>query len=1783
MKNRQIFRQTVARVTESLESRTLFAVYNVSETIPHDYSVDVTSNIQTIINNAEPGSTIVFPELAYDSSSVGYRIDGTLSINGKDDLTIEGNGAHFKAVVYNAPNPRERRHWTIGNSDDVTMQNMTIIGADPSPGTYSATYEAQHGIDVGYGGTATNVLIDNVDIYSVAGDFIYLGNGSDGITVVNSHFEGAGRQGIAPCNANNILIQNNYIGNVGRHVIDIEPYTTSWSVRNVRIIGNTTGESKLSFLVAYGAPNVHNVLVADNTVLGPNNYTNVTMEESGGALVRRYNWALVNNGNFHFNGRDGAGLRFGRTDGVIVAGNSHSFGTYPNSKEHIGIGLNSVVGAIVADNKLVDAVDALANNESSTVWTSDNLVLTTPTDDPGWESSTTMTELAVEGVYGFVIPYNGEYESQTITDGQMIVISRYTDDMTSVTFNGLTTTDRMAAVIVDENGNYVTGWALGEAGTSTFDSTTLDTLKEPAAIFESPKAQYGAVGQDVQFTVVATGDDLTYQWRRNGVDIPGATRAEYRHTVQANDNGALFSVIVDNAYAAPVTSGNAIMNVVTAAAPIITTQPTSVSLSAGHVATFTVAATGSQGPLSYQWKRGGVNIAGANASSYTTDATTLGDSGAVFTVVITNPTGSTTSSAATLTVLSEGNASESWTGANNDPWPAQWTYEFLSGSNLSIQGNKGQVGNSTHVRSYINTLNVENSDQIATVGFPSSVNNANFSLIARRADEKSSTYYFAQVVAASSATLRIGRMIDGVSTSLQTVSVSTSTTAEYKLRFACETDPESAATILKAKFWLATDPEPEAWTATYTDSTLALQGISGRVGLVGQATGNRVVNVDNYALTALPPGPAVMGDIALQAVAASSRHISLQWSDLPNELGYVVERSTDGTNWTPIANPLVDQLSFTDLAVDPATEYNYRIRAYNQSGFSSYSAIVTATTPAEQASPAVPGGLVAGAITSSEVTLNWVDNSSTEFGFRIERSPNGMSGWQQVGMAAAGATSFRDIGLQQNVTYYYRVYAYNNTGNSANTGIASTTTLSNTFSETWSVENGAWPTQWSHEGTRSVEVYNLQGRAVGATNPGTNVLSYINTANAENIEQIASFTLSLNTAAFGLFSRRTDANSDTYYYARVYHSNDSSTLRIYKTVDGVETSLSSYTFAWDENDATVYKVRFLTETVSGTTTLRARIWRAADAEPTSWQVNKAGENTAVLQGVSGRFGTVMRPSNNRTVTVDDYWAGPSTLAAPSSLNAVAASPNQINLSWTDNSSNEYGFIIQRSADGATNWQEIGRVDVGHTTFSDTGLIHNTTYYYRLLAYNPGITSSASSTASATTPLQQVSESFTGSNGSNWSAQWTHDGTGTFDIQGNQGRVGQSSNVVSYINTTTAENTDQSATFTSSMNVSKFGLVARRADNNTDTYYYAEVQHASTTQLKIHRVVDGVVSTLATSSSFSMSNNIAYKMRFVTQTNGTSTTLQAKFWPATDPEPGTWSATFSDSNAALQGVSGRFGTAVMAPSGRTVWIDNYISTWDNTPTISLVATDPTAVELGVNKGTFTITRSNTVGNQVIYYTIGGTASNGDYLGTLPGVATIPAGQKSVTLDIKPVNDTLAEAAETVILTLASHNSYVIATPSPATVTIYNTLTTDDLESASITGGSGWDGEWVLSGVSDVTTTGTDHSNPGSYHLRLRSGNGVATRSADLREATSAHLKFWWKASSFETGEYATAEIYDGTNWIEVLRVNDGQDDNVYHNADIDLSTYTMTSNFQVRFSAKMVDSSDNFYVDDIVIM
>jgi hypothetical protein len=166
------------------------------------------------------------------------------------------------------------------------------------------------------------------------------------------------------------------------------------------------------------------------------------------------------------------------------------------------------------------------------------------------------------------------------------------------------------------------------------------------AITTQPTARTVAVGASVTFTVAAVGvPPPTYQWRRNGAVVPGATAASLTiSNVTASDAGT-YSVVVSNS-AGSVTSANALLTV--NSPPLIATQPTSRAVALGGSVTFTVTSPDVP-PPTYQWRRNGATIPGATAASLTISNVTVADL-ATYSVVLSNAVGSTTSANAQLTL-----------------------------------------------------------------------------------------------------------------------------------------------------------------------------------------------------------------------------------------------------------------------------------------------------------------------------------------------------------------------------------------------------------------------------------------------------------------------------------------------------------------------------------------------------------------------------------------------------------------------------------------------------------------------------------------------------------------------------------------------------------------------------------------------------------------------------------------------------------------------------------------------------------------------------------------------------------------------------------------------------------------------------------------------------------------------------------------------------------------------------------------------------------------------------
>jgi titin len=154
-----------------------------------------------------------------------------------------------------------------------------------------------------------------------------------------------------------------------------------------------------------------------------------------------------------------------------------------------------------------------------------------------------------------------------------------------------------------------------------------------------------------------------------------------------------------------------------------------------------------------------------------------------------------------------------------------------------------------------------------------------------------------------------------------------------------------------------------------------------------------------------------------------------------------IERSTpDQSSWVDLIQVNNTATTYTDTTVTELTQYYYRIYALNaQGGRSSDSNVASIYTPVFK--PAAPTGLVATADSTSQITVTWTDNATTEADYRCERSADGSTGWVNIsGSLGASATQYIDTGLASDTTWYYRSICSNSFGDSDPSNVDSATT-----------------------------------------------------------------------------------------------------------------------------------------------------------------------------------------------------------------------------------------------------------------------------------------------------------------------------------------------------------------------------------------------------------------------------------------------------------------------------------------------------------------------------------------------------------------------------------------------------------------------------------------------------------------------------------------------------------------------------------------------------------------------
>ena len=446
------------------------------------------------------------------------------------------------------------------------------------------------------------------------------------------------------------------------------------------------------------------------------------------------------------------------------------------------------------------------------------------------------------------------------------------------------------------------------------------------------------------------------------------------------------------------------------------------------------------------------------------------------------------------------------------------------------------------------------------------------------------------------------------------------------------------------------------------------------------------------------------GAPTLSVASTTTTGINLSWTSPSSATAYTLETSTDsGSSWTALATAQAGT-TYADGSLTADTAYEFKVEAINGSGTSAFSNVLIADTM-----ETTPTSFTVTPASASENDLAWASIADAT-GFKIERSLNN-STWTTLSASGVtgSSTGYNDTGLTAGTTYWYRVTALGAVANSAATAAASGLT---------------YPAAPTIAGTAaSSTVINLSWL------PVPSATSYTITSSSDG----GTTWTSPGVTQSGVTYQATSLTADTSYKFKVTASNASgasvaSNVLTVKTMLAVPSGLattpvsgSEIDLAWTaESTGTGYAIQ---RSLNGTTwtTLTTSSLTGASA---------AFNDTGLSAGTTYYY-RIAAISSAGTTAFSSSVTGLTYPAAPT-LSAVAVTATKINLSWTT-SLGAATYTIQSSSDGGTTWTSPGITQAG-TTYSDTTVVADQAYEYRVIATNASGSSGNSNVANVTTPL-----------------------------------------------------------------------------------------------------------------------------------------------------------------------------------------------------------------------------------------------------------------------------------------------------------------------------------------------------------------------------------------------------------------------------------------------------------------
>ena len=324
--------------------------------------------------------------------------------------------------------------------------------------------------------------------------------------------------------------------------------------------------------------------------------------------------------------------------------------------------------------------------------------------------------------------------------------------------------------------------------------------------------------------------------------------------------------------------------------------------------------------------------------------------------------------------------------------------------------------------------------------------------------------------------------------------------------------------------------------------------------------------------------------------------------------------------------------------------------------------------------PAAPTNIVATAINYNTIKINWKDNSDNETGFEIYRAKYSGGPYDIITTTTANITSYNDATAEAATNYYYKVQAINLDGPS---GFADSPGLF------YSYYDGAWTKL-----------------------PAFDSLTATKTGHINNINLSPALSPSKYALKFEGQIKITTQGRYTFYC----YSSDGSLLYI----GGFDS-----THLIVKNDGT-HSARGKSGSISlgvGTYPIYVTYFKRNKAQPAPvLEVRYKGPGIVKNLIPDSVFSSTPLFAFARTSDL------PGAPAVPANIKATTLSSSKISVTWQDAATDETEYQIMRSVGDSSKFKPLAILPVNSTSYTDTSLFGNITYYYRVVAVGPGGTS-----------------------------------------------------------------------------------------------------------------------------------------------------------------------------------------------------------------------------------------------------------------------------------------------------------------------------------------------------------------------------------------------------------------------------------------------------------------------------